>query len=487
MNYWLSSGLSLEEIAQSFSEQDETKLKYPNGFDYWNKELENNSISRSLFILAIINGAKGDDADLLANQLTVGLKFAEAKTILINVTKNVESVSPVLCNHTLVTDGCGVTKEEEIKTPEITPKEEEKKVEEDIVVPIIIVPTPIIPSTPSNNIPTATAQSITVDEDTSNNPITLAGTDGDTLSFIVETQPTHGTLDISALPIVKYTPTADYFGSDSFTFKVNDGTVDSSSATVTITVTDVAEPNNAPTLSNTTLSIDENATNPTVVGKVLVDNNGSSNIVNYELNDTTNFTISVSGIISTASTLDYESKDSYSLEVNATNGEVSDNVIVTININNIGEVIPILTDTLLNIDENTTFDSVIGMLTINNIGDTNITSFDTNTTIFDINITGHITIKSQVDYETKDFYYLSATATNQAGTSNSVDLNISIGDDTNDLFINSAVFDDNSTTDESDDKLNIYFTKDIDGGPVSTDNFTIYGDGVIVGLIIKLV
>lgn len=38
-----------------------------------------------------------------------------------------------------------------------------------------------------------------------------------------------------------YTPTADYFGVDSFTFKVNDGTDDSETVTVAITVIDVPE------------------------------------------------------------------------------------------------------------------------------------------------------------------------------------------------------------------------------------------------------
>lgn len=51
-----------------------------------------------------------------------------------------------------------------------------------------------------------------------------------------------GTLSGTA-PSLTYTPAANYNGTDSFTFKVNDGTVDSNVATVTITVTPV---NDAP-------------------------------------------------------------------------------------------------------------------------------------------------------------------------------------------------------------------------------------------------
>ena len=92
---------------------------------------------------------------------------------------------------------------------------------------------------PTTNIaPTATAQQITMAEDTSKE-IILSGTDsnGDALTYQVVTSPAHGTFTGST-----YTPSANYFGTDSFTFKANDGQIDSALATVTITITDVEEP-----------------------------------------------------------------------------------------------------------------------------------------------------------------------------------------------------------------------------------------------------
>lgn len=99
---------------------------------------------------------------------------------------------------------------------------------------------------PVNDAPTATAQSQSTPEDTPR-AITLSGTDPESspLSYTIVTQPAHGALS-GTPPSVTYTPTANYFGSDSFTFKVNDGTYDSSNATVTLTVTSV---NDAPTMS----------------------------------------------------------------------------------------------------------------------------------------------------------------------------------------------------------------------------------------------
>ena len=74
----------------------------------------------------------------------------------------------------------------------------------------------------------------------------MAGTDldGNTLTFAKVADPSHGTVSINATTgAYTYTPVGNYNGSDSFTFKVNDGTVDSAVATVSITVAAV---NDAP-------------------------------------------------------------------------------------------------------------------------------------------------------------------------------------------------------------------------------------------------
>ena len=86
-----------------------------------------------------------------------------------------------------------------------------------------------------NDAPVAVSQAVAGAED-SPLLITLAGTDvdGDPLTFTAGSV-THGTLTGTA-PNLTYTPVANYNGSDSFTFTVNDGTVGSAAATVSITV-----------------------------------------------------------------------------------------------------------------------------------------------------------------------------------------------------------------------------------------------------------
>ncbi len=95
------------------------------------------------------------------------------------------------------------------------------------------------PPADENHAPTATAQNATTDEDTAKT-ITLNGTDadGDTLTYTVTAQPSHGALSGTA-PNLTYTPTSNYHGSDSFNFTVNDGTVDSTEAAVSITINSI--------------------------------------------------------------------------------------------------------------------------------------------------------------------------------------------------------------------------------------------------------
>lgn len=60
--------------------------------------------------------------------------------------------------------------------------------------------------------------------------------DEDTLSAVLLSGPSHGTLTLESDGSFSYAPNADYNGTDSFTYKANDGTEDSNVATVTIAV-----------------------------------------------------------------------------------------------------------------------------------------------------------------------------------------------------------------------------------------------------------
>src|SRR5205807_291113 len=87
--------------------------------------------------------------------------------------------------------------------------------------------------------------SYTTAEDT---PLTVSapgvlGNDSDidspSLTAVLVSGPAHGTLMLSANGSFTYAPAANFNGADSFTYKANDGLLDSNTATVSLTVTAV--------------------------------------------------------------------------------------------------------------------------------------------------------------------------------------------------------------------------------------------------------
>lgn len=139
-----------------------------------------------------------------------------------------------------------------------------------------------IGSLPINHAPVADPQSVTTAEDTAKG-ITLTGSDvdGNTLSYSIGTGPSHGSLSGMA-PSVTYTPATNYNGLDSFTFRVYDGQVYSSYATVNITVTAV---NDAPVANPQSVTINANTAKTITLTATDVDGDALTySIVDYPAN-----------------------------------------------------------------------------------------------------------------------------------------------------------------------------------------------------------
>ncbi|MEA2017562.1 MAG: cadherin domain-containing protein, partial [Campylobacterota bacterium] len=236
----------------------------------------------------------------------------------------------------------------------------------------------------------------------------------------------NSTIDYETTPTYNLTATAtNDFG--------NSNTVN-----ITINVNNVID--EKPIISNFTTSINENASINTIVGDINITNNGDSAISSFslqEINGTISsvFGIANSGTISVIDAdIDYEIRTSYDLRAIATNSAGDSNEAnITININDLPDVVAIIESFTTSIDENISDNTLLGNITITDIGDSNITSFTINgagATIFDINSSGSLKVldNSNLDYETTTQYNLTIYATNSAGNSLSKDLNISIDD-----------------------------------------------------------
>jgi hypothetical protein len=97
----------------------------------------------------------------------------------------------------------------------------------------------------ANVAPDAADDAASVAEDSGANLIDVLANDsdanGDTLTVTAVTQGAHGSVANNGTS-VSYTPAANYFGPDSFTYTIDDGNGESDTATVTVTVTNVNDP-----------------------------------------------------------------------------------------------------------------------------------------------------------------------------------------------------------------------------------------------------
>ncbi|MES9988129.1 MAG: Ig-like domain-containing protein, partial [Candidatus Thiodiazotropha endolucinida] len=122
----------------------------------------------------------------------------------------------------------------------------------------------------NNNPPEASDTNFSVLEDnvyTGNLPAAVDG-DGDTVTYRLESNPVHGSINLDVDGGFSYTPDADYHGADSFIYSVSDGNGGNNSYLVEI---DVVSVNDSPVITshdeneNVLLSLEENATLVTMV------------------------------------------------------------------------------------------------------------------------------------------------------------------------------------------------------------------------------
>ena len=91
----------------------------------------------------------------------------------------------------------------------------------------------------TNDAPVASDGSLTTNEDNSKTGTLIASdVDVETLTYSIVANGSKGTATITNINTgaYTYTPNADAVGADTFTFKVNDGTVDSNTATISVTI-----------------------------------------------------------------------------------------------------------------------------------------------------------------------------------------------------------------------------------------------------------
>ena len=213
-------------------------------------------------------------------------------------------------------------------------------------------PAAVVTVTVVNVAPIASDQSVATNEDTAK-PITLAASDAnnDAVNFSIVAQPAHGGVSGSGASVT-YTPAADYNGADSFTFKANDGSLDSNLATVSITVNAV---NDAPVASSQAVSTNEDTA--VVIALAATDVEGST--LTYNWSNPSYGTLTGTGTSLTYTpAANYNGPDSFTFT--AYDGAASSNVAtVSVTVASVNDA-PIATNQSVSTNEDTALQITLG-------------------------------------------------------------------------------------------------------------------------------
>jgi gliding motility-associated-like protein len=155
---------------------------------------------------------------------------------------------------------------------------------------------PVIPDCP------VAAIEVQEDSDFGDNPITLSGfdIDGDELTYIIVSGPSNGVLTGTGTER-SYKPNANFFGADSFIYKVSDGNMESGTCTINIEVINVNDP---PVISTTSPdNTTEYETGGVVIdGNLSVDDIDNTTLVGVTVTISNNF--SVGDVLAFVNTID---------------------------------------------------------------------------------------------------------------------------------------------------------------------------------------
>src|SRR5439155_769298 len=162
--------------------------------------------------------------------------------------------------------------------------------------------------------------------------------DGDALSASLVAPPSHGALTLSANGSFTYAPAANFFGTDAFTYKANDGSADSNVATVTISVTSVNDP---PAVAGSSYSTSEdtplNVSAPGVLsGSSDADGDSlTAALVSGPSHGTV--TVNADGSFSYAPAANYHGTDSFTFKASDGNGGESNIATATISVASVND------------------------------------------------------------------------------------------------------------------------------------------------------
>ncbi|MDG1016494.1 MAG: cadherin domain-containing protein [Woeseiaceae bacterium] len=282
--------------------------------------------------------------------------------------------------------------------------------------------------TESSTIDSLVASTAVIDPENGTVSYALSGTDAAYFSI-----DENGNIKLATL--LDYEDKADYEISV-------DTTVDGLTVSAPLSI-NIVNINEAPMLTSNLAAV--NFAETSAVGTTVVTASASdpeSEIISYSLSgtDAAKFSIDSNGVVTIASALDYETKNSYNITVNAsdgTNNTISTHAISLTDVNEAHSVNVSISNT---ITEAATVDTVVASSTVNDPenGTISYSLSGTDSAKFSIDSNGNVKLASLLDYETKTSYSINVIATVD-GITESKSMTLSIADVNEPPTLNSSL------------------------------------------------
>ncbi|MCP4348180.1 MAG: hypothetical protein GY795_21975, partial [Desulfobacterales bacterium] len=244
-----------------------------------------------------------------------------------------------------------------------------------------------------------------------------AGNTGDVFAIDSET----GEITVNSSTQLDYEATEVY----TLTVQVSDN-INTATALITVNINDVSE--DILVVNDQTFQVDENSANGTSVGRIAA--SGPVDTLTFSItagNNTGNVFVVDSAAreirVDNGSMLDYETQPVYTLTLEISDGITTVTPVITINVNDLGEYVPVASDQTFQADENSYNGTIVGTVAASDDDPADILAYritagNTGNAFAIDNKTGEITVKDgvQLDYETTPEYVLTVAVSDGTNT-----------------------------------------------------------------------
>ena len=332
--------------------------------------------------------------------------------------------------------------------------------------------------------PMAVNDAVTLNEDSTDNTITILtndnDVDGDTLTVTAATS-TNGTVTINSDGSLNYSPNGNFNGTDTITYTISDNNGGTDTATVTVTVIAI---NDAPVAANDTATVTEDSSNNSIT--VLAnDSDMDGDTLTVTAASSTNGTVMINGdgTLNYAPNADFNGTDTITYTISDNNGG-TDTATVTVTVTAINDT-PVAVNDTATVTEDSSNNSIMVLANDSDVdGDTlTVTAATSTNGTVTINGDGSLNYSANADFNGSDMITYSISDGNGGRATATVTITVS--------SVNDAPVAINDTATVSEDSSSNTLTvltndSDLDGDSLtvtaassSNGTVTINGDGTL--------